>query len=142
MSRVVSRPGDGRSVRDARRRAESSGARRVVILFVVVCLLGLTLAMPVRTYLSQRSQADQLVADHSRLVGEIAKLEQQKSLQSDPDYVEEQARLRLLYVMPGETAYRVQVPGAPAPSPAEAAAKVSRQSPWYTNVWRSIAVPH
>ncbi|MDF0530187.1 septum formation initiator family protein [Tsukamurella sp. 8F] len=123
-------------------RAETSGARRALVLFVVVCLLGLTLAMPVRTYLSQQSQENQLAADHSRLVADINKLEAQKNLQSDPDYVKEQARLRLLYVMPGETPYRVQTPQAPAPTREEVQAQVARQSPWYTNVWRSIAVPH
>jgi cell division protein FtsB len=125
-----------------RGRAESLGARRAVILFVVLCILGLTLAMPVRTYLSQRAQADQLATEHTQLVEQIDKLEKQKTMQSDPEYVRAQARLRLQYVNPGETPYRVQVPGALAPTPEQAEAAAAKQNPWYTNVWRQVAVPH
>ncbi|GAA1001577.1 FtsB family cell division protein [Tsukamurella strandjordii] len=123
-------------------RPESGSAGRVVVLFVVLCVLVLTLAVPVRTYLSEQAREDKVAAEHSQLLADIARLEEQKRLQDDPAYIKQQARIRLQYVMPGETAYRVQFPGAPAPTPEQIEAEQSKQNPWYTNVWRTIAVPH
>ena len=132
----------GRGTVGLRGRSELLGARRAVIMFVVLCILGLTLAMPVRTYLSQRAQADQFASQHVALLKQVDDLEKQKKMQSDPEYVRAQARLRLQFVNPGETPYRVQVPGAPAPTPEQVEAEAAKENPWYTNIWRQIAVPH
>ncbi|GAB3132820.1 hypothetical protein GCM10027289_21610 [Tsukamurella serpentis] len=126
--------GDGRS--------DGRGAGRTVVLLLVLCVLALTLAVPVRTYLSEQAREEKVVAENARLQADIARLEEQRRLQEDPEYIKAQARIRLQYVMPGETAYRVQVPGAPAPTPEQVQAEQAKQNPWYTNVWRTIAVPH
>lgn len=131
-----------RTLRDGDGRPESGGAGRVVVLFVVLCVLALTLAVPVRTYLSEQAREDKVAAEHAQLLADINRLEEQKRLQDDPAYIKQQARIRLQYVMPGETAYRLQLPGAPAPTPEQIEAEQSKQNPWYTNVWRTIAVPH
>lgn len=122
-------------------RTDSKGAGRTVVLFLVLCALALTLAVPVRTYLSEQAREDKVAAEHSKLLTDITRLEEQKRLQNDPEYIKAQARIRLQYVMPGETPYRVQVPGAPAPTAEQVEAAQAKQNPWYTNVWRTIAVP-
>lgn len=135
-SRVVRTPSGGEG------RSDGRGAGRTVVLFLVLCVLALTLAVPVRTYLSEQAREDKVAAEHAQLLSDISRLEEQKALQDDPEYIKQQARVRLQYVMPGETAYRVQVPGAPAPTPEQVQAEQAKQNPWYTNVWRTIAVPH
>lgn len=53
-------------------------ARRAAILAVVVCVLTLTIAGPVRTYFAQRTEMQQLAASRQALEAQIAELQQQK----------------------------------------------------------------
>ena len=77
------------------------------MLALVVCLLAISLAYPLREYLSQRGD----IATTARPVAEqekrVAELQPQHERWSDQAYVEAQARERLHYVMPGETSYVV-----------------------------------
>jgi len=122
-----------------------SAARRAAILAVVVCVLTLTIAGPVRTYFSQRTEQQQLASAESQLRSQIANLEQQKGKLADPAYIAAQARERLGFVMPGDTPYQVQLPdGAltPVAPPAPPPTAHSNQ-PWYTALWHTIAdEPH
>jgi cell division protein FtsB len=122
-----------------------SAARRAAILAAVVCVLTLTIAGPVRTYFSQRTEMQQLKTAEAQLRGQIAELEQQKVKLADPVFIAAQARERLGFVMPGEIPYQVQlpptaaVPGTPGGQPAT----VNRNQPWYTALWHTIAdAPH
>ena len=121
-------------------------ARRAAILAAVVCVLTLTIAGPVRTYLAQRTEMKQLAASEAALRAQIQNLEQQKGKLADPVFIAAQARERLGFVMPGDTPYQVQLPpGAVAPTdqPGSSAAKPSSNGPWYTSLWRTIAdTPH
>jgi cell division protein FtsB len=122
-----------------------SAARRAAILAVVVCVLTLTIAGPVRTYFSQRTEQQQLATAESQLRSQIANLEQQKGKLADPAYIAAQARERLGFVMPGDTPYQVQLPAgalAPTAPPAPPPTAHSNQ-PWYTALWHTIAdEPH
>ncbi|MGB8406637.1 MAG: septum formation initiator family protein [Mycobacterium sp.] len=122
-----------------------STARRAAILAVVVCVLTLTIAGPVRTYFAQRTEQRQLATAESQLRSQIASLEQQKSKLADPAYIAAQARERLGFVMPGDTPYQVQLPDgalAPGAPPAPPPTAHSNQ-PWYTALWHTIAdEPH
>src|SRR5689334_11662026 len=64
-----------------------SAARRAAILAVVVCVLTLTIAGPVRTYFAQRAEMKQLVEAQAQLRTQIADLEQQKIKLGDPVYI-------------------------------------------------------
>lgn len=122
-----------------------STARRAAILAVVVCVLTLTIAGPVRTYFSQRTEQQQLASAESQLRSQIANLEQQKSKLADPAYIAAQARERLGFVMPGDTPYQVQLPaGALSPTAAPAPPPTAHSNqPWYTALWHTIAdEPH
>lgn len=122
-----------------------SAARRAAILAVVVCVLTLTIAGPVRTFFAQRTEMQQLATAESQLRSQIANLEQQKVKLADPVYIAAQARERLGFVMPGDIPYQVQLPPgavttpvAPAPSPT-----AKSNQPWYTALWHTIAdQPH
>lgn len=123
-----------------------SAARRAAILAAVVCVLTLTIAGPVRTYFAQRTEMKQLKATEQQLRAQIAELEEQKVKLADPVFIAAQARERLGFVMPGEIPYQVQLPpdaaapGAPESAPGTSA---SRDQPWYTALWRTIAdEPH
>ncbi|KUI44039.1 septum formation initiator [Mycobacterium sp. IS-1590] len=122
-----------------------SAARRAAILAVVVCVLTLTIAGPVRTYFAQRTEMKQLKATEQQLRAQIADLEQQKVKLADPVFIAAQARERLGFVMPGEIPYQVQLPpGAVVPgTPDQEPQTVNRGQPWYTALWHTIAdEPH
>ncbi|MCV7055461.1 FtsB family cell division protein [Mycolicibacterium gilvum] len=153
----VERPGDegdgsdgGGSIREsilasAEAAAEQrfgSAARRAAILAAVICVLTLTIAGPVRTYFSQRTEMKQLQASEAQLREQISELEEQKAKLADPVFIAAQARERLGFVMPGETPYQVQLPpgAAVAPNiPAEELLEPKNNDPWYTSLWHTIS---
>lgn len=119
-----------------------SAARRAAILAAVICVLTLTIAGPVRTYFSQRTEMKQLQASEAQLREQISELEEQKAKLADPVFIAAQARERLGFVMPGETPYQVQLPpgAAVAPDiPAEELLEPKNNDPWYTSLWHTIS---
>ena len=123
-----------------------STARRTAILAAVVCVLTLTIAGPVRTYLAQRTEMNQLAASEAQLRAQIADLQQQKAKLADPVFIAAQARERLGFVMPGDIPYQVQLPWNPqeaSQQPGSASPTSRPHEPWYTSLWRTIAdTPH
>jgi cell division protein FtsB len=129
-------PGPGGQ--DARRRSNLTG--RAAMLAVVVCMLAISLAYPLREYLAQRGD----ISEYRALVAEqeqrVAALEEARDRWQDRSYVEAQARQRLHYVMPGETAYvvleageEVAPDGVIQKTPPEA-----ERSPWFRDLWDSV----
>ncbi len=113
---------------------------RAAMLALVVCLLAISLAYPLREYLSQRGDIRDYRAQVSEQEKRVADLRAQHDRWNDPAYVEAQARERLHYVMPGETSYVVleaddapSVDGVVEPEKAKAA-----RSPWFTDLWHSV----
>jgi cell division protein FtsB len=123
-----------------------SAARRAAILAVVVCVLTLTIAGPVRTYFGQRTEMKQLTDAQAQLRSQITDLEQQKVKLADPVYIAAQARERLGFVMPGDIPYQVQLPPSDMPQATPVGtdpAKPPSGQPWYTSLWHTIAdAPH
>ena len=120
-------------------------ARRAAILAAVACVLTLTIAGPVRTYFSQRTEMAQLSATEAALRDQIAGLEQRKGQLADPAYIAAQARERLGFVKPGDIPFQVQLPpsAAAAPQPGPQSRGAAKNEPWYTSLWRTIAdAPH
>ncbi|MDT4916605.1 MAG: hypothetical protein QOH89_1305 [Pseudonocardiales bacterium] len=80
---------------------------RALALGAVVLLLVVLLAAPVNRYLTSRhtiGQAAQQLHDHKQQLAELAK---QRDRWGDPGYIQQQARTRLQYAMPGDTVYVV-----------------------------------
>ena len=109
---------------------------RAAVLAVVLCAIALSLAYPVREYIAQRRQIDQLQAQSAQTAAQLARLQAEAARLNDPAYIEQQARDRLHYCMPRQTCY-VIVGGQPAHNAGAAAAAVAG-TPWYERLWSSV----
>src|SRR5213082_2281221 len=87
-----------------------STTRRAAVVATVVCALAFTIAVPLRTYLSERTEVREQQAQQAQLQQQVAQLQGRKAELSDPAQIEAEARRRLRYVKPGETPYIVQLP--------------------------------
>ena len=117
-----------------------SGARptltgRAAILILVVAALVVTLAIPLRAWLSQRAEISSLEADVSQARDRVAALEAQVKDWDDPAFVVAQARSRLHFVFPGEVGYVVL--GEDDRPVVPDAMESTTQDPWYTRLWDS-----
>jgi cell division protein FtsB len=119
----------------SRRRPSFTG--RAAVLAVVLAALAIALAGPLRQLLSQRTQIAGLRAGVSAQQQQIATLEQQQKLWTDPAYIKAQARERLHYVMPGQVPYVTLAP-TPAASANPSAVAAAADGPWYSQLWGSI----
>ena len=126
--------------REERRRSNLTG--RAAVLALVVCLLAISLAYPLREYLAQRGDIAGYRGQVAEQEARVAELRRQQARWSDQAYVEAQARERLHYVMPGETSYVVlEADDAPSPDGAvEPEKAAAARSPWFTDLWRSVEV--
>ncbi len=113
--------------------------RRAAMLAAVVCVLALSVAVPLRNYVSQRSELAAVHEQQLIMADKVAELERRRALLSDPRHVQAQARERLRYVRPGEAPYVVQLP--PGPTAAAVAGTGNTVAPrelWYGQLWKSI----
>ena len=65
---------------------------RAAVLAVVICAIALSLAYPVREYIAQRQQVDQLLAQQQTLSAQVQALQQQDTKLTQTWYIEQQAR--------------------------------------------------
>jgi len=108
---------------------------RAAVLAVVLCAIALSLAYPVREYIGQRRQIDQLTAQRATAEAAVRRLQAEDRKLTSPSYVEQQARDRLHMCLPHQTCY-VVIPGKKAPvAVAPAPAPVT---PWYEKLWGSV----
>jgi cell division protein FtsB len=117
---------------------------RAAVLGLVFCALLVSAALPLREYLAQRGQIAAAQAKQEQDRARVQALEDRLRQLQDPAYVRAQARSRLHFVLPGETAYVLQAP-LPAPTPtgrsALAGATASGpEAPWYSQIWSSVRV--
>jgi cell division protein FtsB len=117
-----------------------STTRRAAVVAIVVCALAFTIAVPLRTYLSQRTEVREQQAQQAQLQQEVAQREGRQAALSDPAQIEAEARRRLRYVKPGETPYIVQLPEDKAPdaAPQPGQQQVAGGS-WYENLWNQVS---
>ncbi len=116
-------------------------ARRAVGLALVLVVLGLALAVPVQTYLSQREQAAAIAREHDSLTRDIARLRGEQARLDDPAAIEEECRRRLRCVKPGETPLLVEGPGSGAPRVDDRKADDEAPPRWYSTLLDSVADP-
>jgi cell division protein FtsB len=110
---------------------------RAAILAVVVCALAVSLAYPLRQYVEQRAHIAELQQRTEETTRRVEELRAQKQRWEDPAYVEQQARERLFYVKPGETAY-VIVGEPPTKTGTGPDVGNAEERPWYDRLWRSV----
>ena len=112
------------------------------MLAVAFCAVLLTLAVPLQQYVAQRGQLAELAAQERAATARVAALERAQAQWQDPAYIRQQARERLHFVKPGETAYVIVDPTAktgtvavaPAPQPSSAASGGA----WYGKLWSTV----
>ncbi len=111
----------------------------MLLLSVVVLLIG-SYTATFRAWWSARQDISTSQAERVQLTREIATLEDQKKRFDDPAYIQQQARERFGWVMPGEVGYRVigsdgevrgEVPTLDAPTE-------PTTEEWYDKLWGSV----
>ncbi|RJQ71628.1 septum formation initiator family protein [Pseudonocardiaceae bacterium YIM PH 21723] len=135
-----------RKTRDTGQKSAGSGGafglsstRRAALLALVCCALALTVAVPLRTYLTQRHDIAAAQQRNEQLAAQTKDLQEQKEKLDDPAQAESEIRKRLRMVKPGETPYRVQLPGDAPPPKAPEPEQKKQDKPWYDRLWDSIA---
>ena len=108
---------------------------RAALLAVVICAIALSLAYPVREYIAQRQQIDQLLAQQQTLSEQVNALQAENSKLSQTWYIEQEARSQLHMCFPKEQCYEV-VSGQSAK--ASAATPQTAADPWYAKLWDSV----
>ena len=119
----------------ARSRTQFTG--RAAVLAIVLCGIALSLAYPVREYISQRKQIDQLMAANARVKAEKKHLQAEYRMLHSPVFIEAQARDRLHMCLPDQTCY--EIIGSASTKPKVVAEKVTAV-PWYARMWSSVQV--
>lgn len=117
--------------RDTRPRATG----RAAILAIFFCAVVLSLAYPVREYVAQRRQIDELEAQRAQIAKQLSRLETERRRLSEPSYIEQLARDRLHMCLPNQMCYVVI--GPPARNRTSAAPKHTTE-PWYAKLWSSV----
>ena len=107
---------------------------RAAVLVLVIGALLVSAALPLRQYLAQRGQITELLAQQSATRVRVGELEAEKARLADPAYVAAEARRRLHFVLPGETAYVVIEPGPPSAPQGPAGGN----APWYSQLWAGV----
>lgn len=123
----------------ALRLRRSTLTARAAILAVAVATVALALALPFKVWVAQRGQIASLQSQTREQEHRVAALKREQQRWQDPAYVEQQARLRLHYAMPGEKTYVVL--GKPKKHHKAAAAAPTEPGltgPWYSRLWQSV----
>ncbi|MBT0992873.1 septum formation initiator family protein [Cellulomonas sp. DKR-3] len=119
---------------------------RTIVLGLVLVLAFILVYPTLHTYLRQEVELRALRGEVADARQRNEDLEAELARWDDPAYVTAQARERLSYVLPGETAYRVIDPEtveedvAPADEQDTPVAATTTAVPWYTSVWDSVEV--
>lgn len=111
---------------------------RAAVLGLVVVTLVVSIALPVREYLTQQAGIDKMERAQAQSRDRVQALEQAKRQLEDPAYVAAEARRRLRLAKPGETTYLLVPPdSAPVAGQAPSVAPVPA-GPWYSQLWSSV----
>jgi cell division protein FtsB len=121
----------------------SSLTARAIALTVVLLILTISYASSLRIYFAQAHEISASKLEISQRSQRITDLQGDLARWANPAYVRTQARERLGWVVPGETAYQVVgADGKPLGGGAEINAETSTvdgpRSAWYADLWGSV----
>jgi len=108
---------------------------RAAVLAIVLCAIALTLAYPVRQYIADRRQIDQLQAQNAQIAADVKRLQAEQTALASPARIEQEARDDLHMCFPSQTCYEVIYPARPHAFGDTHALS----SPWYGRLWQSVA---
>lgn len=138
QSKAASSAKSSLSSRVSGRSSLSTG--QTILIGVLLPFLVLTLAMPLRTFAQQRADLAETRENIVLMEQRVAELEAQKEKYSDPAYIEEQARIRLGLVKPGETPYRLMDPALGEQLVTNSDnEKHQPAGTWHSMLWQSIS---
>ncbi|MBV2362044.1 FtsB family cell division protein [Streptomonospora nanhaiensis] len=107
---------------------------RAAILALVICVIALSLAYPLREYLAQRARIAELREEQARAQQSVEQLRERREQLQDPTFIERAARTRLHYQYPGERAYVV----VSQDDEQEEQQAEGTGEPWFTRLWLSV----
>lgn len=114
----------------------------MLILFIVLFAVAVTLAPPTQHYFAQRAQISALEADVESNKKKLLEARAELQRWRDPDYVRDQARERLHFVLPGERQYIILGVTSQVNGSTQTAAPINQEFPlgvpWYSRVISSI----
>ena len=108
---------------------------RAAVLAVVLCAVVLSLAYPVREYMAQRQQIDQLVAQQQTMLTQVKNLQAEQARLSERSYIEQLARQELDMCFPGTQCYVIE---GSHPLASGVRSQPSGPAPWYAKLWQSV----
>jgi cell division protein FtsB len=109
------------------------------VLGVVVVLLLVLLSSPLNRYFGSRSDLADARAQLQHDRAKLSQLETQYRLWSDPGYIQQQARTRLQYAMPGDTVYVVVDKGQRSGiEKTTVQAEKDDAGSWNTRLWSTV----
>jgi len=127
----TARPSERQPVRPERPRLTS----RAAVLAVVLCGIALTLAYPVREYIADHRQIDQLAAQNARIAAAVKHQRAELRALASPARIEQAARDDLHMCFPSQTCYEVIYPVKAHAS----ADTLHTTTPWFERLWQSVA---
>lgn len=133
----VSRGGKGSGPRGAPQPAWATRPKltsRAAVLAIVLCAIAMTLAYPVREYIANQRQIDQLVTANAHLAAKVRHMRAEARSLNSAAVIAQEARDDLHMCFPSETCYEVIFP--PRPHGRSAAQRTA--SPWYGRLWESV----
>lgn len=116
---------------------------RAAVLVLVVAVLMVSYASSMKAFFQQRAHINDLKGQIAQREANIDALEAEKAQWEDPAYIEQQARARLGYVMPGEKTYLVLDEDGNALRPQSDLDDPedvldTTPSPWWSDAWESV----
>jgi cell division protein FtsB len=111
---------------------------RAAVLAVAIASVVLALALPFKVWVAQRGQIHAVESETREQQQRIVDLREQQERWKDPDYVRQQARVRLHFAMPNETTYVVLGKPKTKKAKTETASEPSLTGPWYSRLWQSV----
>jgi cell division protein FtsB len=124
------------TIRAAQRPGLTTG--RLTVVVIIAAALLLTLALPLREFLNQRSMIAELEATTAAQRERVEALQQEADKWADDDYVVAQARERLHLQFPGETGYVVADPPVADDGEDPLPGEVEDNSAWYERALKSV----
>jgi cell division protein FtsB len=121
-----------------RQRRQTTLTARAAVLAVALASVALAVALPFKIWLGQRGDIAALATQTRQARAHVHELAAQRRRWHDPAYVEQQARERLHYVLPGQKTYVVLgMPRGQSSHPSSSDGSTSSAA-WYSQLWQSV----
>jgi cell division protein FtsB len=111
---------------------------RAAILVLAVASVMLAVALPLKIWLGQRGDISSLNSQIAKQNARIAALNAQDKRWNSPGYIEQQARQRLHFTMPGEKSYIVLGRGHNLKPTTAKQKSAAASGAWYSQFWQSV----